>query len=148
LARSTIASALRLAAVATENVALSLRLYDDLRTGGIEAVRAYWTDDVVLVEAAELPDAGTFRGKDAVAARFQERMDLGFRYGVEIERADAHDDERVFAAIMVQRSDMDLSFGYWQIATWRGLVVEIHEYLDGDRAEQAAAELRGPVREP
>ena len=135
--------------MATENVALSLRLYDDLRTGGIEAVRAYWTDDVVLVEAAELPDAGTFRGKDAVAARFQERMDLGFRYGVEIERADALDDERVFAAIMVQRSDMDLSFGYWQIATWRdGLVVEIHEYLDGDRAVQAAAELRGPVREP
>jgi ketosteroid isomerase-like protein len=84
-----------------------------------------------------------------VAARFQERMDLGFRYGVEIERADALDDERAFAAIMVQRSDMDLSFGYWQIATWRdGLVVEIREYLDRDRAEQAAAELRHGLREP
>ena len=49
---------------------------------------------------------------------------------------------------MVQRSDMDLSFGYWQIATRRdGLVVEIREYLDRDRAEQAAAEARS-VREP
>jgi len=107
-------------------------------------VRASWSDDVVLVDAAELPDAGTFRGKDAVAARFQERMDLGFRYGMKIERADALDDERVFAAIMVQRSDTDLAFGYWQIATWRdGRAVETREYLDGDRAEQAASEARG-----
>jgi ketosteroid isomerase-like protein len=131
------------------HVALSYQLYDDLRTGGIDAVRAYWTDDVVLIEAAELPDAGAFRGKDAVAARFQERMDLGFRYGMQIERADALDDERVYAAIVVQRSDMDLSFGYWQIVTWRdGLVVEIREYLDGDKAEQAVAELRPGAREP
>ena len=134
---------LRWAGVAADNVALSFRLYDDLRTGGIDAVRASWSDDVILVDAAELPDAGTFRGKDAVAARFQERMDLGFRYSMKIER-DALDDERVFATIMVPRSSMDLAFGYSQIATWRdGRAVETREYLDGDRAEQAASEARG-----
>ena len=123
----------------TDNVALSYRLFEALRTGGIDACLPFWHDDIVLVEASELPDASTYRGKEPVAARFQERMDLGFRYGVEIERADALDDHRVFAAIRVHRSDMDLSFGYWQIATWRyGLVAEIREYLDGPAAEKAA----------
>lgn len=135
--------------MAADNVALTHRLYDDLRTGGFDAVRQYWTDDVVLVEASEFPDASTYRGKDAVAARFKDRMDLGFRYGLDIDRAGALTDDTVFAALKVHRSDMDLSFGYWQIVAWRdGLVVEIREYLDVGRADQAAAELRRAVREP
>jgi ketosteroid isomerase-like protein len=123
----------------TDNVALAYRLFADLRTGGIDAMRPYLHDEIVLVEASELPDASTYRGKDPVAARIQERMDLGFRYDIEIERADALDANRVLTALKVHRSDMDLSFGWWQIGTWRnGLLVEIREFLDGPAARKAA----------
>ncbi len=58
------------------SVAVALRGYELWNSDGISAqVEHIWAPDVVFHEFAEMPDTGTWRGAEAVAARLQEQID-------------------------------------------------------------------------
>ena len=51
------------------NVEIVRRAYDAWNWYGVEALASYVTDDVVLEDAPEVPDAATWRGREAVLGR-------------------------------------------------------------------------------
>src|SRR5215216_557599 len=51
-----------------ENVELIRRYYRAWNGGGLDAVRAFWSDDFQWHDAPGMPDGGVYRGSDAVAA--------------------------------------------------------------------------------
>jgi hypothetical protein len=48
------------------------RYYAAWNEGGIEAVKPFWTDDFEWHDAPQMPDAGVYRGEEAVVEHFHE----------------------------------------------------------------------------
>jgi ketosteroid isomerase-like protein len=55
-----------------ENREIVRRYYDAWNAGGVDAIRAFWIDDVEWQDAPGMPDSGVYYGPDAVAAHFED----------------------------------------------------------------------------
>jgi ketosteroid isomerase-like protein len=59
-----------------ENSEIVRRYYDAWNAGGLDAVRAFWSDDFQWEDAQGMPDSGVYRGPDADAAHFQDLAEV------------------------------------------------------------------------
>ena len=59
-----------------ENVELIRRYYRAWNGGGLDAARAFWSDDFQWHDAPGMPDAGVYRGSDAAAAHFRDLEEI------------------------------------------------------------------------
>jgi ketosteroid isomerase-like protein len=106
----------------------------------------YFHPDIEFVEAEAIPGAGTYRGRDAVAALLRDRFDVLTTVRMENVELQAVDDERVFASMRARGrgagSGADVSVPLWHLLTiedeW---IVRIEEFVD-EAAARAAAQRR------
>ncbi len=63
-------------AMSQEDVELIRRYYRAWNGGGLDAVRAFWSDDFQWHDAPGMPDGGVYRGSDAVAAHFRDLEEI------------------------------------------------------------------------
>jgi ketosteroid isomerase-like protein len=68
-----------------ENPALVREALDAYKRGGMDAVFDYYAEDVVFVVDPGFPEAGTFRGKDAVRAYADQWAETFEEFDWEIE---------------------------------------------------------------
>jgi ketosteroid isomerase-like protein len=59
-----------------ENVEVVRRYYAAWNAGGLDAARAFWSDDFQWQDAPGMPDSGVYRGPDAVASHFQDLAEV------------------------------------------------------------------------
>jgi ketosteroid isomerase-like protein len=59
-----------------ENSEIVRRYYVAWNAGGLDAVRAFCSDDIQWEDAPGMPDSGVYRGPDAVAAHFQDLAEV------------------------------------------------------------------------
>ena len=81
------------------------RAYEAWNAGGPGALMPFVTGDVELLDAPELPDAGSWTGRDAVLRRLTEVADAVGGHSGDLERFEAHDDLVLVA--MTWRRDSD-----------------------------------------
>lgn len=75
------------AQVQQDNIAVARRSFELYSSGGPDAARSTWTDDCVWNDPADLPDAGVYRGPEAVAERLNELWGILPLDDLEIEEA-------------------------------------------------------------
>ena len=72
------------------NAELARRAYELWNAGGVVAqVEHVWAPDVVFHDFPEVPDTGTFRGADAVAARLRDQIEAIGEYKIEVRAIQA-----------------------------------------------------------
>lgn len=59
-----------------QNLELIRRYYRAWNGGGLDAVRGFWSDDFQWHDAPGMPDAGVYRGSEAVAAHFRDLEEI------------------------------------------------------------------------
>ena len=59
-----------------ENVEVVRRYYSAWNAGGIEAARAFWSDEVEWHDAPKMPDSGVYRGAESIAAHFRDLSEV------------------------------------------------------------------------
>src|SRR5436190_13625695 len=69
-----------------ENVEVVRRYYAAWNAGGLDAARAFWSDDFEWQDAPEMPDGGTYRGADAVATHFRDLDEVLGTMEVHVDR--------------------------------------------------------------
>jgi ketosteroid isomerase-like protein len=90
---------------ADEREQLVRRAYEAWNAEGPGALMPFVTDDVELMDAPELPDAGSWTGRDAVLRRLTEVADAVGGHSGDLERFEAHHD--VVLVTMTWRRDSD-----------------------------------------
>ena len=60
-----------------ENVEIVRRYYAAWNAGGLDAARAFWSDDFEWHDAPEMPDSSVYRGVEAAAAHSRSPHPLG-----------------------------------------------------------------------
>jgi len=128
-----------------ENVDLVRRYYAAWNAGGLDAARAFWSDDVEWQDAPEMPDGGTFRGAEAVATHFDDLNEVLGTMEVEVGRVSPAGDE-VFVVLHVhldaQRGGLNLDGPIFEsVRIEGGKVCRIRLFLDERAALQAAGLL-------
>ena len=125
-----------------DNVELVRRYYAAWNGGGLDAVRAFWSDDFQWHDAPGMPDSAVYEGPDAVAEHFRDLNDtLGFmRVSVEALASAGHE---VFVRLRVH---LDAPLGgigidgpiYESVQVKNGKLSRIRLFLDESAARQAA----------
>jgi ketosteroid isomerase-like protein len=126
---------------ADERVQLVRRAYEAWNAGGPGALMPFVTDDVELMDAPELPDAGSWTGRDAVQRRLTEVADAVGGHSGDLESFEAHDDLVLVA--MTWRRDTDpegeTSLGrvFHVVRVEGGRIARITVFLDEAAARRA-----------
>jgi ketosteroid isomerase-like protein len=100
-----------------ENVEIVRRYSAAWNAGGLDAARAFWSEDFEWHDAPGMPDASVYRGAKASAAHFRDLNEVLGRMQVHLDRVLSADDE---------------------------VFVLLHVHLDAPRGELA---LEGPIFE-
>jgi ketosteroid isomerase-like protein len=105
--------------------------------------RDYFHPDIEFVEAEPIPGAGTYRGRDAVAALLRDRFDVLTTVRMEDVELEALDDERVFASMRAHGrgagSGAVVSVPLWHVLTIKDeWIVRLEEFVDEAAARAAA----------
>ena len=118
------------------------RYYAAWNVGSLDAVRAYWSDDLRWHDAPGMPDSAVYEGPDAVAEHFRDLNDtLGFMK-VSVEALESAGRE-VFVRLRVH---LDAPLGglgidgpiYESAQVKNGKLSRIRLFLDESAARQAA----------
>ena len=120
------------------------RYYAAWNAGGLEAARAFWSEDFEWHDAPEMPDGGVYRGPEAAAAHFRDLGEVLGAMEVDLDRALSAGNE-VFVMLRVH---LDAPLGglpldgpiFETVRIDGGKVVRIRLFLD-ERAARAAAGL-------
>lgn len=118
------------------------RGYEAFFAGDLDAASAYMAEDVVGIDADEMPDAGEHHGREAVQARlagFRELFEALELRGLEI----AELGDRVLVVIHIRgratSSDVPVDFQLAYLLAFRdGLATEIRSFLSEDQARAYA----------
>jgi uncharacterized protein len=126
-----------------ENVAVVRGYYAAWNGGGLDAVRAFWSDDFEWHDAPEMPDGSVYRGAEAAAAHFRDLNEVLGTMAVQVDRALPAGDE-VFVALQVHvdapRAGLPLDGPIFEtVRVEEGKIARIRLFLD----EQAALEAAG-----
>src|SRR4051812_37486252 len=76
-----------------ENVEGVRRYYSAWNAGGIDAARAFWSDEIEWHDAPEMPDSGVYRGAESVAAHFRDLSGVLGEMEVRVDRLSSTGDE-------------------------------------------------------
>jgi ketosteroid isomerase-like protein len=127
---------------ADEREQLVRRAYEAWNAGGPGALMPFVTDGVELMDAPELPDAGSWTGRDAVLRRLTEVADAVGGHSGDLESFEAHDD--LVLVTMTWRRDSDpegeTSLGrvFHLVRAEGGRIARITVFLDEAAARRAA----------
>ena len=126
-----------------ENVEIVRRYYAAWNVGGLDAVRAFWSEDFEWHDAPGMPDASVYRGAEAAAAHFRDLQEVLGTMEVHLNRVLPAGDE-VFVALDVHldapRSELTLDGPIFEaVRIDGGRISRIRLFLD----EQAALEAAG-----
>jgi uncharacterized protein len=129
-------------AMSEENVELVRRYYTAWNTGGLDAARAFWSDDFEWHDAPGMPDAGVYQGSDAVAAHFRDLTEVLGDMEVEVEGLVSGGDE-VFVRLRVHldapRGGLLLDGPIFEsVRIEHGKLSRIRLFLDEQEALEAA----------
>src|SRR5215217_9632001 len=80
-------------AMSQENVDIVRRYYSAWNAGGIDAARAFWSDEIEWHDAPDLPDSGVYRGAESVAAHFRDLSGVLGEMEVHVDRLAPAGDE-------------------------------------------------------
>jgi ketosteroid isomerase-like protein len=128
-----------------QNVEVVRRYYAAWNAGGLDAARAFWTADFEWHDAPEMPDAGVYRGAEAVAAHFRDLNEVLGAMEVHVDRALPAGDE-VFVLLDVHldapRGGLPLDGPIFEtVRIEEGKISRIRLFLD-EQAALVAAGLR------
>jgi ketosteroid isomerase-like protein len=127
---------------ADEREQLVRRAYEAWNAECPGALMPFVTDDVELMDAPELPDAGSWTGRDAVLRRLTEVADAVGGHSGDLESFEAHDD--LVLVTMTWRRDSDpegeTSLGrvFHLVRAEGGRIARITVFLDEAAARRAA----------
>ena len=126
-----------------ENVQIVRRYYAAWNAGGLDAARAFWSDDFEWHDAPEMPDGSVYRGVEAVAAHFRDLNEVLGTMEVHVDRALPAGDE-VFVPLHVHldapRGGLPFDGPIFEtVRVEEGKISRIRLFLD----EQAALEAAG-----
>jgi hypothetical protein len=126
-----------------ENVEVVRRYYAAWNAGGLDAARAFWSDDFEWHDAPEMPDGGVYRGAEAAAAHFRDLNEVLGTMEVHVDRVLPAGDE-VFVPLHVHldapRGGLPLDGPIFEtVRVEEGKISRIRLFLD----EQAALEAAG-----
>jgi ketosteroid isomerase-like protein len=127
--------------VSDENVELVKRFARGFETDGIEVLREYCDPEIEWHEDPAFPEAGVYRGREAVA-RYGEQFFSEFSE-IHYEVGDAFSaGEHVIANMEIngvgRTSGAAFELSAWWASTIRnGKIVRLYAYLDRDRALEA-----------
>ena len=118
------------------------RYYAAWNAGGIDAARAFWSDDFEWHDAPGMPDASVYRGADAVSAHFRDLSEVLGPMKVHLDRVLPAGDE-VFVALDVH---LDVRLGaltldgsiFETVRIEDGKISRIRLFLDEQTALEAA----------
>jgi len=82
-----------------ENVAVARRSFELYSSDGVDAARPTWTEDCVWNDPPDFPDAGSYSGSDAVAARLKELWAILPLDNLEIDEAVPVGDSQVLLTL-------------------------------------------------
>ena len=116
---------------------------DAYKRGGMDALFEYYAEDIVFAVDPGFPEAGTFRGKDAVRTYSDQWQAMFDEFDWEIERLIEVSDDETLAIFQIYgrgrgsgvRVEMPLA---WIITIGAGKAVRIESFLDPTNALEAA----------
>jgi ketosteroid isomerase-like protein len=128
--------------VSQENVEIVRRYYAAWNAGGLDAARAFWSDDFEWHDASEMPDGSVYRGAEAAAAHFRDLNEVLGTMAVQVDRALPAGDE-VFVVLHVhvdaQRGGVPMDGVIFEtVDVEEGKIVRIRLFLDEEAALEAA----------
>ena len=132
------------------NAELARWAYELWNAGGVVAqVEHVWAPDVVFYDFPEVPDTGTFRGADAVAARLRDQIEAIGEYKVAVRAVQARG-PYVLATIEVigqgAASAIVVSDTFQHILRIEGdRVKEVRAYMGSQAGLDEFLRLTGPV---
>jgi uncharacterized protein len=128
-----------------ENVEIVRRYYAAWNSGGLDAARAFWSDDFEWHDAPGMPDSGVYRGAEAAAAHFRDLNEVLGTMEVHLDRVLPAGDE-VFVLLHVHldapRGDLALDGPIFETVRLEdGKISRIRLFLDERTALEAAGLL-------
>jgi ketosteroid isomerase-like protein len=123
------------------NLALVRRTYELWNLGGPDPlVEQIWPADVVFHETPELPDAGIFRGVEAVAERMRDLVETAGHFQMSVCSLEGCGDYVLATCVMRAQGTMSglrLTQRIFHVMRCRGgLVREFRAHLDARRARR------------
>jgi ketosteroid isomerase-like protein len=125
-----------------ENVEIVSRYYAAWNAGGLDAARAFWSEDFEWHDAPGMPDSGVYRGAEAAAAHFRDLNEVLGPMEVQLDRVLPAGDE-VFVLLHVQldapRGELALEGPIFEtVRIEEGKISRIRLFLDEQAALKAA----------
>ena len=115
--------------------------YDALNSGDIEATLAVLAPDAEWHESSALPDAGSYRGRDALRAFLEDFLQSWERFHQEVEEVIVEGDRAALMIHLTARgrgSGAEVDARYAHVWTLRdGLAVRVDAFYDRDAALRA-----------
>jgi ketosteroid isomerase-like protein len=125
-----------------ENIEIVRRLSEEFSRGSVEAIRPFLHPDIIWHEDPSFPEAGTYRGSEAVVEYMQsfiaEFSEIHYEVGECIDAG-----VEVIANMEIRGSGKTSGAAFeisawWALTIRDGMVFRGFAYLDRDRALQAA----------
>jgi len=125
-------------------VRITEQLYEVWNDVGVSGVAdRFWSEEIEWRDDATVPDAAVYRGRDGVRKHIEERVDVLGHFRIQLERVADAGDSTVLVIYEV------VGEGGQSGAPWRQRmgeilrfaderVIEVQDYLDVDRALEAA----------
>jgi len=124
-----------------EKVELVRRYYSAWNEGGIDAARAFWSDEIEWHDAPDMPDSGVYRGAESVAAHFRDLSGVLGEMEVSIDSLAPSGDEvlvRLRVHLDAQRGGLLLDGPIYEtVRIEGGRVSRIRLFLDEESAQAA-----------
>ena len=125
-----------------ENVEIVRRYYAAWNAGGLDAARAFWSDDFEWHDAPGMPDSGVYRGAEAAAAHFRDLDEVLGTMEVDLEQVLPAGDE-VFVLLRVhldaRRGELAMDGPIFEtVRIEEGKISRIRLFLDEQSALEAA----------
>ncbi len=121
-----------------ENVEVVREMAEAFERGGVDAAREYYHPDIEWHEDPSFPEAGVYRGREAVEAYnrqfLREFAELHYEPRELIE-ADDHviTNMRIYGRGKASGAEFDMS-ACWIFVVQEARVIRVHAYLDRERA--------------
>ena len=111
--------------------------FTNFNEGGLLAAQGFWHPDVEYHEAFDFPGASTYRGRDAVRARFEEYLEVLGDTEASLERVVAKEDRAAWLVRYAGRTAEGLPHDH----TWGyvgrfddGMLIECQAHYEADQA--------------
>jgi ketosteroid isomerase-like protein len=133
-----------------ENLAITRRWYADWNKEGLPGFERVWAPDIVNYLPDDFPETGVVRGPEELARRVRGLLEGGGHFQMVPVSLEGHGDY-VLAKLEVSTegpiSGAPVSMEFFQLMRYRdGLLVELRDFSDGDRARSEYRRLSGAER--